>query len=201
MRAHVPLLSHRPRHHSTPCDDDGGVEAGHSVPHANREHGAGPRRFTRFYRPPGLGGDVRAPDSTHVRRKVRLRFLAGLSPRLWAGSGERLSRLPAAGPQEDCALGSCRHTLRAGQGGLGGAVRAEVRLLAGPGGWGWWRGTSTAASGKAGLRGCGAGGARRSFWWPSPARGGGCARRVEPSGRRRSCSATRCLGCFVEKGC
>jgi hypothetical protein len=55
-----------------------------------------------------------------------------LSPnRPRAGRGERLSCLSATGSQEDGPLGPAGHPLRAREGRVGGAVRAEVRLLAG----------------------------------------------------------------------
>jgi hypothetical protein len=99
----------------------------------------GPREFeagfTRRSRP-GPGPALQSNRLGPRRRRVRPRVLPASLPRLWAGRGERLSHLSAAGPQKDCALGSSRLVLRPGQGGVGGAVRAQVWLLAGSGGRG-----------------------------------------------------------------
>ncbi len=96
---------------SSPCPGSGGFEPG-GVP------GLLPS--------PGPGRGCSCPRLDPRKAEGPPALLAGSLPRLRAGSGERLSRLPAARPQEDCALGSCRHTLLAGQGGLRRAVRPEI---------------------------------------------------------------------------
>ena len=90
----------------------------------------GPPRRT----PPGIPLIQTRPRAGGLSTGVSRRRLSPNRPR--AGRGERLSHLPATGSQEDDALGSSRHPLRASEGIVGGAVRAQIRLLAGAGGRG-----------------------------------------------------------------
>ncbi len=77
---------------------------------------------------------ITASASAQARRPARSEAAMPEAPRLRAGRGDPLSRLPAARPQEHTAVWSCPLAFRAGEGGVGGALRAGLWLLAQPGG-------------------------------------------------------------------